>query len=56
MALVVNDADDKERPRSSDPPPATRAQREARLAKALRDNLRRRKGVARDKPDRPSED
>ena len=60
MGSGVNDADDKGAPRSSDPPPAARAQREARLAKALRDNLRRRKGagqaVSQDGPDRPSED
>ncbi len=60
MGSGVNDADEKGRPRSSGPPAAVRAQREARLAKALRDNLRRRKGagqdVGQDGPDRPSED
>ena len=56
MGFGVNDTDDKGRRRSSDPPPAMRVQREARLAKALRDNLRRRKGAASDKPDRTSED
>ena len=36
--------------------PGSAAEREARLAKALRDNLRRRKQASRKPDDRPSDD
>jgi hypothetical protein len=46
------------KPPPHDTPPAKgpRAEREARLAKALRDNLRRRKGAGQGDRSEPSED
>ena len=60
MQRAVNDADDKPPPKPlnlpANPPRMSRAEREARLAKALRDNLRRRKGPGRDPQGHPSDD
>ncbi len=56
MPSPVDDPDDKPRPARAETPVQARAQREARLAKALRDNLRRRKSPGRDEPKPPSGD
>lgn len=37
-------------------PPSSQAERQARLAQALRDNLRRRKATAKDEPPPPEGD
>ena len=60
MQPAVKHADDKPPPKPhnlpANPPRLSPAEREARLAKALRDNLRRRKGAGRDPQGQPSED
>ncbi len=44
-----------DQPKGDPPPKPTASERDARLAKALRDNLRRRKSARRAAPDPPPE-